>query len=202
VFSKKGKDGDGQTPGEGRMRGVDSGKSSPFNDRFRAAQEPQTVLIPTPGAQPAAAPRSTEPQPRSDGATQIFSPGAAPAPEDPMRDPPVGFVIVVAGPGKGAARPLGYGMNSIGRDPNQRVALDLGDSRISRLQHANIVYDDKRHVFFLTHGDSSNLTYLNDEIVLTPRELSAYDRITIGDSTLLFLPFCGPRFDWRDSPAS
>ena len=37
---------------------------------------------------------------------------------DPMRDPPVGWLVVVRGPGKGSVLTLGTGMNVIGRGPD------------------------------------------------------------------------------------
>jgi hypothetical protein len=40
------------------------------------------------------------------------------------------------------------------------------------------------------------LVYLNDEEVLTPVEVAPYDRIELGETVLLFIPFCGERFTW------
>jgi hypothetical protein len=38
--------------------------------------------------------------------------------------------------------------------------------------------------------------YLNDEEVTLAVELNPYDRIELGESTLLFVPFCGAGFSW------
>lgn len=47
------------------------------------------------------------------------------------RDPVVGFFVVVGGPGLGSHRPIFEGNNTIGRSPDNRVALDFGDDTIS-----------------------------------------------------------------------
>ena len=54
-------------------------------------------------------------------------------------EPVAGWVVVVKGPGRGAFRPVYVGMNSVGRDPSQRVSLSFGDefdlARGARLHH-------------------------------------------------------------------
>lgn len=117
---------------------------------------------------------------------------------DPMEDPVVGWVVIVEGPGQGASITLGYGMNSIGRAPSERISLDFGDSQISRTNHAALTYDPRGKKYFVAHGGGKNLTYLADEPVLMPVELKGGEEIMIGDTTLRFVPFCGADFDWRD----
>ena len=41
------------------------------------------------------------------------------------------------------------------------------------------------------------LVFLNEEEVDAPIELAPYDRIEIGNTQLLFVPFCGEKFQWR-----
>jgi len=117
---------------------------------------------------------------------------------DPMEDPVVGWVVIVAGPGQGASLTLGYGMNSIGRAPTERISLDFGDPQISRTSHASITYDPRGKKYFINHGGGKNLTYLGEDPVLTPIELKGGEEVMIGDTTLRFVPFCGEDFDWRD----
>ena len=52
---------------------------------------------------------------------------------------PVGWVLVMAGPGRGHCFPLVAGMSQIGRGDDQAVSLDFGDSAVSRNNHAAIV---------------------------------------------------------------
>ena len=74
--------------------------------------------------------------PKSDDDNTMPVAGApAPPAPDQLDDPTVGWVVVINGPGKGRSLPLGYGMNKIGRDATQRIALDFGDKEISRENH-------------------------------------------------------------------
>ncbi len=111
-------------------------------------------------------------------------------------DPPVGWLVVVDGPGRGASLTLGNGVNSIGRDANQRLPLDFGDELISRAGHATITYDPRGKKFYIQHGGGTNLTYVNDQPVLAPQELTASTHILMGNTTLRFVPLCGEEFDW------
>ena len=45
---------------------------------------------------------------------------------------PVGWLVVVDGPGRGAAFTIFDGVTQIGRGPSQAVRLDFGDNSISR----------------------------------------------------------------------
>ena len=81
--------------------------------------------------------------------TRIYRPGVKksptaerpPAPANAMDDPPVGWLVVVRGPGQGHVVTMGNGSNSLGRDPGERVCVDFGDETISRSGHAIITYD-------------------------------------------------------------
>ncbi len=138
-----------------------------------------------------------------DEETKIFRPkssggseGASSRPSDYHMDPVVGWLVVLAGAGKGVSIALGYGVNSIGRDVEQRVSLDFGDEEISRRSHASVIYDQKSRKFYVQHGEGINLTYVNDEPVLQPRELFGREEISIGNTRLVFIPLCGPDFEW------
>ncbi len=119
-------------------------------------------------------------------------------PKDAMDDPVVGWLVIVSGPGKGRALPLGYGTNTIGRGETDRVRVDFGDNRISRSGQSTVTYDPRGRVYYVQHGGGTNLTYVDDKPVLTPTELTALTHITIGDTILRFVPLCGKEFDWQD----
>lgn len=139
-----------------------------------------------------------------DGRTRIATPGvrrpaaASALEEDPMSDPPVGWLVVVRGPGKGRALTLGNGMNPIGRSAESRVRLDFGDDNISRANHARLVYEPRQRRWLLSHGDGTNLTYLNGELVMATVELQSGAQIQLGETTLRFQAFCSQDFDWPD----
>lgn len=124
--------------------------------------------------------------------------------------PLTAWLVIIEGPGKGTHLPIFYGMNSMGRSKymgegfqqaEQEVCLDFGfdsDPEIARESQAKLTYDKKGDEFYLQHGGGNNLTYLNGAPVLEPQILSAYDRIEFGKTVLMFIPFCGPKFQWPD----
>jgi hypothetical protein len=111
---------------------------------------------------------------------------------------PVGWVVVIDGPGRGAAFTLAAGVSSIGRDETQAIQLDFGDTAISRQMHAAVAYDPETRGFFLGHGGKSNIVRLNGRPVLSTEDLKDGDVIRIGETTLKLVAFCGRNFDWAD----
>ena len=110
---------------------------------------------------------------------------------------PVGWIIVIEGPGHGSCFTLFNGVSQIGRGEEQAVRLDFGDTSISRNNHAAVAYDDEQAKFFLGHGGKSNLVRLNGRPVLSTEELSNGDAIRIGETTLKFIALCGDDFSWK-----
>lgn len=111
---------------------------------------------------------------------------------------PVGWIVVVGGPGRGASFTLFNGVSAIGRGDDQPVKLDFGDTSISRTNHAVVAYDNEQRKFFLGHGGKANIVRLNGKPVLSTEELNNNDLIRIGETTLRFLALCGADFDWTD----
>jgi len=140
---------------------------------------------------------------REEGKTRLVTPQRRlpedqAARNDPMNDPPVGWMVIVRGCGKGRVLTLGNGMNSIGRGENARVRVNFGDDTIARANHARVAYEPRNRRFLLSHGDGSNLTYLNGELVMESREIRSGAVIEVGATTLRFQAFCSEEFDWPD----
>ncbi|WP_050603908.1 FHA domain-containing protein [Ruegeria sp. 6PALISEP08] len=112
---------------------------------------------------------------------------------------PVGWLVVTAGPGRGASVTLTEGLMQIGRNDDQAIQLDFGDTGISRSNHAVIAYDPEDRKCYLGHGGKANLVRLNGKPVLSTVALSNGDLIRISESSLRFMAFCDEGFDWRDS---
>lgn len=110
--------------------------------------------------------------------------------------PTVGWLVIVEGPGKGADLAIRAGQNRIGRARSMDLVLDYGDASVSSENHALVVYDYQNNQFFIRHGEGKNLTYLNGQPVLDTKPLSAFDRIKLGNTECIFVPFCGDRFSW------
>ncbi|SNT07776.1 FHA domain-containing protein [Tropicimonas sediminicola] len=109
---------------------------------------------------------------------------------------PVGWLVVVRGPGRGASHALFQGVSTIGRGDDQTVPLDHGDTSISRQSHAAIAYDEEQNAFFIGHGGKANLVRLNGMPVLSTEPLANGDEIRIGETTLRFVALCGSEFSW------
>lgn len=109
---------------------------------------------------------------------------------------PVGWIVVVTGPGRGESFTLQAGMSQIGRGEDQAISLDFGDSAISRTNHAAIVYDPESFQFYLGHGGKSNIVRLNGKPVISNELLKNGDLIRLGETTLRFVALCDEVFNW------
>jgi len=114
---------------------------------------------------------------------------------------PVGWLVIVEGPGMGHAFSLFTGASMIGRGEDQVIRLDFGDNAISRQNHAAIAYDEEQNKFFLGHGGKSNIIRRNARPVLSTEELHHADLIRIGETTLRFVALCGSDFQWHQTEA-
>ena len=115
-------------------------------------------------------------------------------------DPAVGWLVCVEGTNKGRDYRLHTDLNKLGRAPNMDVCIE-GDETISRENHCQIAFSPRNNTFSVIPGDGRNLIYLNGQDVLSAMLLTAYDRLDLGETVLLFLPFCTDRFDWEPNPA-
>lgn len=109
---------------------------------------------------------------------------------------PVGWLLVVEGPGRGHCFALLAGMSQIGRGTDQTVQLDFGDTAISRNNHAAVVFDEEASTFMLGHGGKANIVRLNGKPVISNETLNDGDQIKIGDTTLQLKTLCGEDFNW------
>lgn len=147
---------------------------------------------------------TTVPTPGDMGRTRLAQPGGGEGSVSSQgaEDPVVGWLVIVSGPGRGRSLIIGHGVNSIGRAPTERICIDFGDEKISRVGHAQITYDQRHRKFYVQHGGGVNLSYLSrsgqdDEApLLAPTELTGGEHLQIGDTVLRFVPLCGPDFDW------
>lgn len=151
------------------------------------AQPGQGVIGVAGQARPAAA--------EDDGRTMFMPVGVAAQKQDAF-DPAVGWLVIVEGPGRGNHVPVFYGQNSMGRGGDQRIRLAFGDTRITRDAHAFLIYDDVARKYYVRDNGKANLVRLNGAPVMAPVELKDRDRISIGETVMLFVALCGENFDW------
>lgn len=118
---------------------------------------------------------------------------------DFTQDPVVAWLVVVGGPGLGAYRPVFEGNNTIGRAKTQRIPVDFGDDAISSEEQAYIRYDSTdRSFLFVPNLAKTNVVSVNEKRPTGAVELAHMDVITVGRTQLVFVPFCGPDFDWAE----
>ena len=109
--------------------------------------------------------------------------------EDHARARPVyGRLIVVSGPGTGEVHPV-FEFNSIGRGPYCDIALRFatGGRHI-----ATLLFDTDKKRFFLSPQSAQVLTVVNSEVLLSLREITAGDSVTIGSIGVHIEPASSP----------
>lgn len=110
--------------------------------------------------------------------------------------PVTGWLVCVNGSEKGKDFRLCSGKNFVGRSTSMDVVL-TDDKKITREKHCNISYDHKGNCFYLS-PEGGNMTYLNAQLVIKPSELKEGDMITLGDTELVFIPFCKGERVWEE----
>ncbi len=109
---------------------------------------------------------------------------------------PVGWLVVVAGPGHGAAFALHDGVARIGRGEDQEICLNFGDGSISRENHLSVAFDSEQNAFFIGQSGRSNIVRLNNKPLLSTEQVRSGDQIRVGETTLRLAALCGDDFSW------
>ena len=112
-------------------------------------------------------------------------------------DPVVGWLVCIEGNHFGEDFKLRAGKNFIGRSSDMDVCLS-GDSSVSRDKHVIVLFEPRENLFIVQAGESKELSYHNDQLVLSAKELKAYDVIKVGATKLMFIPFCSEKFSWNN----
>jgi len=180
-------------------RGVTSLKLQDMNMQFDGTNTTRIIRMPKtpePAAPPAAAIPAVEDGPAR---TQLVRGRQAMKRGQFITDPVVGWLVIVGGPGLGSYRPVFEGNNTIGRSTQNRIPLDFDDEAISAEEQAYLRYDSNDRSFLLVPNMSkTNIVSLNNTRPTTAVEIKAMDVITMGRTQLVFMPFCGPEFDWSE----
>lgn len=112
-------------------------------------------------------------------------------------EPVVGWLVCTDGGDKFKTYRLKAGPNYIGRGSDMDVCV-ANDNSVSRNKHAVVIYDPHSRRFFVTPGESRELFYVNDNLVLNNVELADKGIISIGKTTLRLITYCNNTFDWND----
>ena len=112
-------------------------------------------------------------------------------------DPVVGWLVCLEGKEKGHDYRIHSDNNYIGRADEMDIAI-RNDDTISRVNHAILSYDPKEKTFYFGPGSGRGIVRINGKAVLSTIELAAFDKIDIGNTNLVFVPFCGEDYNWFD----
>ena len=129
-----------------------------------------------------------------DGKTIGFYDGAL-SEKDKVIDPVVGWLVGIEGECIGQSFQLREGKNFVGRGEDMDVVI-RGDMAVARKRHACVIFEPRAGIFYAQPGESHELFYLNDNVVLNSEILKSHDVITLGETSLMFIPLCGPDFSW------
>lgn len=99
----------------------------------------------------------------------------------------VAWLVCVEGPEKGKSYVIHSGRNFAGSSPDMDIVLPE-DLSVAKEKHFSIVYDPKSILFYLVSG--AGHTYLNTQAVSAELPISDGDRIRVGESEYVFVPFC------------
>ncbi len=108
-----------------------------------------------------------------------------------------GWLACITGQDFGKCFCLKSGSNTIGRGQEMDIIL-RGDPEISDRKHAVIYYEPQERIFYAQPGESRELFYVNDEVVLDEVRMHQHDILMIGNTRLVFFPFCSEAFSWDD----
>jgi hypothetical protein len=112
----------------------------------------------------------------------------------PEKQALTGWLVVIAGPGLGSSFSLARGVNKLGREANQQVSLDFGDTDIAMEDHARLNFDEVTRSFHLEHQNGD--IWMSDQKLAEAMRLNTGDQFQIGETILHFVALCGASFDW------
>ena len=111
--------------------------------------------------------------------------------------PVVGWLICVEGESVGECFNIRSGRNNVGRSVSMDISL-VKEKSVSRERHCSITFEPLQKKFFIQAGESSGLTYVNGELVMTFAPLKDYDKILLGTSKFIFLRLVNNKFSWDE----
>lgn len=109
-----------------------------------------------------------------------------------------GWLVCIGGPEPGRDFRLYPGYNYIGCGQDADICIQ-GYPAIQMPHTAVLGYDDRMNLFSFGSCGGRSAVRVNDKMILDAVILAPYDRLSVGETTFLFVPLCGPQFRW-DAP--
>lgn len=107
-----------------------------------------------------------------------------------------GWLVCVKGEEKGQDYPLYAGFNKIGRGVTNDVCI-AEDPMISRDSNCSIVYENKKNQFFIIPENGKTI-FVDNDLLDRPKKLVGKEKISLGNTTLVFIPFCQEGLAWEE----
>ncbi|MBQ7962569.1 MAG: hypothetical protein IJ289_08200 [Clostridia bacterium] len=105
-----------------------------------------------------------------------------------------GWLVSVQGPDKGKSFTIETGRNICGSNASNDIVFS--DKEILPAMHFSVVYEPKQNEFFLTPDKGA--VFHNNEFLNKPVLLNCDDRIIVGSTELIFVPFCNKDRSWNE----
>lgn len=110
--------------------------------------------------------------------------------------PVVGWLVCIKGPNQGKEFRIHSDYNYVGSQKGDIIIP--GDQKISREKHMIITFDPIDRSFYVAPASGANIIRLNDKALIGGgQKLNNYDVIKTGDSSFMFIGFCGENFGWE-----
>ena len=106
-----------------------------------------------------------------------------------------GWLACTKGLNKGRGYEIRNRRNLVGSSSVMDIQI-IGDKKIDKKNHAQIVYDPKTTKIHLVPGTNRGLVYLQEQLVFEPVEMEPFNSVQFGESVFTFVPLCGEAFDW------
>ena len=110
--------------------------------------------------------------------------------------PTVGWVVCTQEPWQGRDFRLHSGYNLLGSGPSLDVCI-AWDRELTPEGDAIICYDEELKLFSFGPRGSGLPVRVNGKMVMDAVVLAPGDRLTVGSTSLLFVPLCGKDFRWE-----
>lgn len=110
--------------------------------------------------------------------------------------PVTGWLVCIKGCNAGKSFEIHSDYNYVGSQSGDLVIP--GDNKISREKHMMLTYDPDDRLFYISPASGANIIRHKGKALFGGAPLEAYDLIETGDSSFMFVPFCGEKFCWED----
>lgn len=106
-----------------------------------------------------------------------------------------GWLVCIKGRDVGKDYRIFDGNNFVGRDYGMDVRIE-SDEAVSRKNHCSVVYEKRERKFYIV--PMGNFVHLGGRLLDKAEEIQTGQEITIGNTTLVFVAFCGKDRAWEE----